>query len=241
NFEPLDMSRCTFPIDMESHVRSSIDDGQLLANNPALAGMTAAAAAAATTTSATSNGNSSSNGNSRGSDIPPINTNIVIDNNMAETLVNYFYMVASNQSQGDNSQSRRTDRSGSAVSLNSPSMMSSSGSSSGGLPGRSNQPAMGTSSLAALSAAASTTAASAASLQSFIAMQTSGSNSAGLAQMQSPQVASVPYATTTLQQQQTLPPLQNPQQQQQQQQGFFGRLYDTVDLQSIADNARPFA
>ncbi|KAJ1994254.1 hypothetical protein GGI25_003437 [Coemansia spiralis] len=32
-----------------------------------------------------------------GNDIQPINTNIVIDNNMAETLVNYFYMVASNQ------------------------------------------------------------------------------------------------------------------------------------------------
>ncbi|KAJ2005786.1 hypothetical protein GGI04_002112 [Coemansia thaxteri] len=31
--------------------------------------------------------------------VAPINTNIVIDNNMAETLVNYFYMVASNQSQ----------------------------------------------------------------------------------------------------------------------------------------------
>ncbi|KAJ2502193.1 hypothetical protein GGI11_007734 [Coemansia sp. RSA 2049] len=30
------------------------------------------------------------------SSITPINTNIVIDNNMAETLVNYFYMVASN-------------------------------------------------------------------------------------------------------------------------------------------------
>ncbi|KAJ2778142.1 hypothetical protein H4R18_004780 [Coemansia javaensis] len=29
-------------------------------------------------------------------ELPPINTNIVIDNNMAETLVNYFYMVASN-------------------------------------------------------------------------------------------------------------------------------------------------
>ncbi|KAJ2162674.1 hypothetical protein GGF46_000399, partial [Coemansia sp. RSA 552] len=31
--------------------------------------------------------------------LPPINTNIVIDTNMAETLVNYFYMVASNSSQ----------------------------------------------------------------------------------------------------------------------------------------------
>ncbi|KAJ2450310.1 hypothetical protein EV183_004369 [Coemansia sp. RSA 2336] len=29
-------------------------------------------------------------------ELPAINTNIVIDNNMAETLVNYFYMVASN-------------------------------------------------------------------------------------------------------------------------------------------------
>ncbi|KAJ2253767.1 hypothetical protein EV176_007409, partial [Coemansia sp. RSA 451] len=29
-------------------------------------------------------------------DMPKINTNIVIDNDMAETLVNYFYMVASN-------------------------------------------------------------------------------------------------------------------------------------------------
>ncbi|KAJ1902719.1 hypothetical protein LPJ81_003451 [Coemansia sp. IMI 209127] len=34
-------------------------------------------------------------------DMPHINTNIVIDNNMAETLVNYFYMVASNQPNGD--------------------------------------------------------------------------------------------------------------------------------------------
>ncbi|KAJ2552850.1 hypothetical protein EV175_003157 [Coemansia sp. RSA 1933] len=34
-------------------------------------------------------------------DNAPINTNIVIDNNMAETLVNYFYMVASNPPNGD--------------------------------------------------------------------------------------------------------------------------------------------
>ncbi|KAJ2379043.1 hypothetical protein GGI05_006651, partial [Coemansia sp. RSA 2603] len=61
----------------------------------------------------------------------PINTNIVIDNNMAETLVNYFYMVASNQSQSQSqsdTQSQRTGRSGSSISLNSPppaSLMSS--------------------------------------------------------------------------------------------------------------------
>ncbi|KAJ2695955.1 hypothetical protein H4218_004923 [Coemansia sp. IMI 209128] len=63
--------------------------------------------------------------------VAPINTNIVIDNNMAETLVNYFYMVASNQSQ------QSSVGSGSTNSLASPGMpmMSSAGltMSSGGM------------------------------------------------------------------------------------------------------------
>ncbi|KAJ1765638.1 hypothetical protein LPJ74_006270, partial [Coemansia sp. RSA 1843] len=51
-------------------------------------------------------------------DNPPINTNIVIDNNMAETLVNYFYMVASNPQNGDakqqtNSQGQQSQSDGS--------------------------------------------------------------------------------------------------------------------------------
>ncbi|KAJ2810881.1 hypothetical protein H4S07_002415, partial [Coemansia furcata] len=63
-------------------------------------------------------------------DLAPINTNIVIDNNMAETLVNYFYMVASNQSQ----QLQVSAQSGSANSLASPGMpmMSSAGLTIGG-------------------------------------------------------------------------------------------------------------
>ncbi|KAJ1826695.1 hypothetical protein LPJ56_002052 [Coemansia sp. RSA 2599] len=234
---PLDMSRSSFPVNAPPHLSNGIDDERLLASSSAIAAMA---------------------GTGGASEVAPINTNIVIDNNMAETLVNYFYMVASNQSQGD-SQSRRTDRSGSAVSLNSPSMMSSNSGSNGGssgnsnsssgiLSGLSNAPPMGSSSLAALSAAAATTATAATSLQSFIAMQSGNSNSnsnnssnAGFGQMQSPQIASMPYATTLQQQQQqqqTLPPLQNPQQQQ----GLFGRLYDAaaVDLQSMADNARSF-
>ncbi|KAJ2890883.1 hypothetical protein IWW38_003892 [Coemansia aciculifera] len=55
--------------------------------------------------------------------VAPINTNIVIDNNMAETLVNYFYMVASNQSQQPQQQQPQpSSRSGSINSLASPGM-----------------------------------------------------------------------------------------------------------------------
>ncbi|KAJ1929800.1 hypothetical protein FBU59_007014 [Linderina macrospora] len=39
--------------------------------------------------------------------VQPINTNLVIDNNMAETLVNYFYMVASSQNQRSSTSSER--------------------------------------------------------------------------------------------------------------------------------------
>ncbi|KAJ1671680.1 hypothetical protein GGF38_000619 [Coemansia sp. RSA 25] len=69
------------------------------------------------------------------SGVAPINTNIVIDNNMAETLVNYFYMVASNQSQQQpQPQPQPSARSGSTNSLASPGMpmMSSAGLSLGG-------------------------------------------------------------------------------------------------------------
>ncbi|KAJ2362581.1 hypothetical protein H4S01_004713, partial [Coemansia sp. RSA 2610] len=65
------------------------------------------------------------------SELPAINTNIVIDNNMAETLVNYFYMVASNSqasqspslgpSQGQLSQ--LPGQGGSAISLSSPQLV----------------------------------------------------------------------------------------------------------------------
>ncbi|KAJ1731695.1 hypothetical protein LPJ61_002405 [Coemansia biformis] len=51
------------------------------------------------------------------SDLPPINTNIVIDNNMAETLVNYFYMVASNSQA-----SQPAEQGGAAAMLSSPQM-----------------------------------------------------------------------------------------------------------------------
>ncbi|KAJ2747355.1 hypothetical protein GGI20_000606 [Coemansia sp. BCRC 34301] len=56
------------------------------------------------------------------SGVAPINTNIVIDNNMAETLVNYFYTLASNQSQQQQQQPTPSVRSGSTNSLASPGM-----------------------------------------------------------------------------------------------------------------------
>ncbi|KAJ2040831.1 hypothetical protein H4S03_000776 [Coemansia sp. S3946] len=67
------------------------------------------------------------------SGVTPINTGLVIDNNMAETLVNYFYMVASNQSQ-QQQQPQPSARSGSTNSLASPGMpmMSSAGLTMGG-------------------------------------------------------------------------------------------------------------
>ncbi|KAJ2818912.1 hypothetical protein IWW50_005648, partial [Coemansia erecta] len=54
--------------------------------------------------------------------LPAINTNIVIDNNMAETLVNYFYMVASNNqlqspALGPSQMPQLAAQDGSAVSL----------------------------------------------------------------------------------------------------------------------------
>ncbi|KAJ2877619.1 hypothetical protein FB639_003679, partial [Coemansia asiatica] len=104
-FGPLDMSRSSFPVSMAPHIKNSIDDERLLANSSAITAMAAtdgngSAGAARTMAPAAS----SSSGMPVGSDLASINTNIVIDNNMAETLVNYFYMVATNQSQqGDNS------------------------------------------------------------------------------------------------------------------------------------------
>ncbi|KAJ2082106.1 hypothetical protein H4R24_001847 [Coemansia sp. RSA 988] len=67
-------------------------------------------------------------------ELPPINTNIVIDNNMAETLVNYFYMVTNNQElqtppmgPGQNHQlSQLSGHNGSAVSLASQQMLAGS-------------------------------------------------------------------------------------------------------------------
>ncbi|KAJ2804853.1 hypothetical protein H4R20_002337 [Coemansia guatemalensis] len=68
-------------------------------------------------------------------ELPPINTNIVIDNNMAETLVNYFYMVTNNNQElqtppmgpSQNHQlSQLSGHSGSAVSLASQQMLVSS-------------------------------------------------------------------------------------------------------------------
>ncbi|KAJ2788264.1 hypothetical protein GGI15_000069 [Coemansia interrupta] len=154
--------------------------------------------------------------------VAPVNTNIVIDNNMAETLVNYFYMVASNQSQSQSqsdTQSQRTGRSGSSISLNSPpppsSMSSAMGLSTAGA-------AVGT------AMGAATPVASSAPLHAF---------------GQSPYSGSMPFGMFQQQQQtkdgQTLPPLQ-PMQQQQQQQALFERMYDPADLQSMADNTRSF-
>ncbi|KAJ2618107.1 hypothetical protein H4S08_000031 [Coemansia sp. RSA 1365] len=68
-------------------------------------------------------------------ELPPINTNIVIDNNMAETLVNYFYMVTNNNQElqtppmgpSQNHQLSQLSRhNGSAVSLASQQMLASS-------------------------------------------------------------------------------------------------------------------
>ncbi|KAJ2718887.1 hypothetical protein GGI07_005534 [Coemansia sp. Benny D115] len=156
-FGGLDMSHTTLPGDIPQHMRgaiSSVEDrfgvsggglvpGQAASSSvtppslpalPTLPTMQLASSTAAPSASVTAGGNGGGNGSGG---LPSINTNIVIDNNMAETLVNYFYMVASNQSPsqgnstsgGSDGQMRGVHRSGSEFSLNSPQLINSSGSS----------------------------------------------------------------------------------------------------------------
>ncbi|KAJ1725140.1 hypothetical protein LPJ53_000636 [Coemansia erecta] len=111
-----DMGRSTMPISIEHQFKGGVETAEFTPSVPQVNALPSFSP----DPSMPGMGSLGALGGVPGS-VPPINTNIVIDNNMAETLVNYFYMVASNQSQSQSdTQSQRTGRSGSAISLNSP-------------------------------------------------------------------------------------------------------------------------
>ncbi|KAJ1899777.1 hypothetical protein LPJ66_001899 [Kickxella alabastrina] len=152
-------------------------------------------------------------------EMAPINTNIVIDNNMAETLVNYFYMVASNQSQGSETQSHKSVRSGSTLSLNSPPIFNS---------------ANGQMSTLMTSVGTNASPLQQQQQQHNPQFMTIG-NGELINQIHNQQPTPMSYSG--FQQQ---PQHLQQQQQQQQSQGIFGQMYDPTELQNIADNARSF-